>query len=80
MIRVVTLEVLAVAASPTAVPPILAAADIPESITYTNEIKILDVYSDQTLEISQKNALITRGEESFTNQTPKIILDITQAN
>jgi hypothetical protein len=79
-IQVVTPEVLAVAANPTAVPPISAAAAIPESITYTNEIKTLDAYSDQTLEIAQKNASITLGDESFTNQTLKIILNLTQAN
>ncbi len=55
-IQVVIPAVLAVAANPTAVPPILAAAAIPESFTCMNEIKILVLYSDQTLEIAQINA------------------------
>jgi hypothetical protein len=53
-IWVVTPAVLAIAANPTAAPSILAAATIPELITYMNEVKILDVYLDQTLETAQK--------------------------
>ncbi len=52
-IRVVTPVVLANADNPTAVPPFLAAAAIPELITYTKKIKILDFFSDQTLEIAK---------------------------
>ncbi len=40
---------------------ILAVPEVPASITYMNEIKIMEVYSDKLLEISQKNALLTCG-------------------
>jgi hypothetical protein len=64
-------------ANPNAVPLGLAATAIPALIVYMNEIKILEVYSDQTLEIAQKHASVTWGNKSFTNQTPKIISDLT---
>ncbi len=72
--------VLAIALKPPAVSTMLTAAAIPELITYTNEIKILDFCSNQTLEISQKNTLITWGNKSFTNKTPTVFLDLTQAD
>ena len=59
---------------------ILAAPEVPMSITYTNEIKILEVYSDKPLEIAQKHALLTWVFETFTTQTPRVIHELTQAN
>ena len=71
-----------------AIPPVIedlalgiaAAPGIPEVITYTNEINMLEVYSDKLLEISQKNSSMTWGDESFTVQTPRVIRELTQAN
>ena len=60
-------------ADPTAVPPIIGVPAIPEEIIYSSEIKLLDVYSDKLLEITQKNASLTWGDQSFTNQNPKVI-------
>ena len=71
-----------------AIPPVIedlalgiaAAPGVPEAITYTNEINMLEVYSDKLLEISQKNSSMTWGDESFTVQTPRVIRELTQAN
>ena len=71
-----------------AIPPVIedlalgiaAAPGVPEAITYTNEINMLEVYSDKLLEISQKNSSMTWGNESFTVQTPRVIRELTQAN
>jgi hypothetical protein len=60
-------------ANPTAVPPIIDVPVIPEEIIYSSEIKLLEVYSDKLLEITQKHALLTWGDQSFTNQNPKVI-------
>ncbi len=43
----------------------------PDIITYSNPIKIVDVYDDKLLELAQKHALLTWGNDSFTNQFPK---------
>ncbi len=64
-------------ADPTAVPPIIGVPAIPEEIIYSSEIKLLDVYSDKLLEITQKNASLTWGDQSFTNQNPKVIQELT---
>jgi hypothetical protein len=42
---------------------ILAVPEVPMSITYTNGINILEVYSDKLLEIAQKHASLTWGTE-----------------
>jgi len=42
---------------------ILTAPAVPASITYTNDIKIIEVYSDKLLELSQKHALLTWGDK-----------------
>ncbi len=47
---------------------------------YTNEINILEVNSDKLLEIAQKNALLTWGDGSFTNQFPRVIRELTVAD
>ncbi len=67
-------------ADPTVVPPIIGVPVIPEEIIYSNEIKLLEVYSDMLLEITQKHALLTWGDQSFTNQNPKVIQELTQAD
>jgi hypothetical protein len=77
---VVTPAVPAIVADPSAVPPVLAAAPIPESVSFLNQIKVLDVYSDKLLEIAQKNASLIWGNQSFTDQNPKAIEELTQAN
>ena len=48
--------------------------------TFSNPIKIMEVYDDKILELAQKHASITWGNESFTNQFPKTISDLTEAN
>jgi hypothetical protein len=40
----------------------------------------MDVYSNKLLDISQKHALLTWGDGLFTNQTPRVICELTQAN
>jgi hypothetical protein len=77
-VRTVTPAIPPVIANPDA--GILAAPEVPMSITYTNEIKILEVYSDKLLEIAQKHASLTWGFETFTTQNPRVIHDLTQAN
>jgi len=59
---------------------ILAVPEVPMSITYTNEIKMLEVYSDKLLEISQKNASLMWGFKTFTTQTPRVIHELTQSD
>jgi hypothetical protein len=51
----------------------LAASAIPASISCINEIKIMEIYSDKPLEISQKNASLTWADGLFINQTPRLI-------
>ena len=71
-----------------AIPPVIedlalgiaAAPEVPEAITYTNEINTLEIYSDKLLEISQKNNTMTWGNGTFTVQSPRVILELTQAN
>jgi hypothetical protein len=70
-------EIIADAA---AVLPIISVPAIPEEIIYSNEIKLLKVYSDKLLEITQKHASLTWGDQSFTNQNPKVIQELTQTD
>ncbi len=58
---------------------IIAAPGIPILIMYTNGINIMEIYSDN-LEISQKHASLTWGFGSFTNKTPQVICELTQAS
>ena len=51
----------------------------PDIITYLNPIKIMDAYDDKLLELAQKHALLTWGNISFTNQSPKVISNLTAA-
>jgi hypothetical protein len=48
----------------------------PDIITYSNPIKIMDDYDDKLLELAQKHALLTWGNKSFTNQSPKVISNL----
>jgi len=59
---------------------IAAAPGVPEVITYTNEINMLEIYLDKLLEISQKNSSMTWGNGTFTVQRPRVIRELTQAN
>ncbi len=59
---------------------ILAAPGVPISITYRNEIKIMEVYLDKLLEIAKKHGSLTWGFGTFTTQTPQVICELTQAN
>ena len=78
--RVVTPAVQAIVANPSAVPPVLAASAVPESVSFINQIKVLDVYSDKLLDIAHKNASLIWGDLSFTDQNPKEIEELAQAN
>jgi hypothetical protein len=40
----------------------------------------LDIYDNKLLELAQKHASITWGDDSFTVQSPKVISEITQAD
>ncbi len=74
----VTSTIAAVVADETA--GIFAAPEVPASITNTNEIKIITVYSDKLLETSQKNTFLTWGNSLFTNQNLRLIQELTQAD
>jgi hypothetical protein len=68
----------AIVADPTA--SILATPAVPASTTLLNPIKIMEVYSDKLLEISQKHVSMIWGNGSFTIQVPKVIHKLTQAD
>ncbi len=51
----------------------------PDIITYLNPIKIMDVYDDKLLNLAQKHALLSWGNNSFTSQFPKVISNLTAA-
>jgi hypothetical protein len=51
----------------------------PDIITYLNPMKIRDVYDDKLLKLAQKHASPTWDNDSFTNQSPKEISDLTAA-
>ncbi len=59
---------------------IIAAPAIPILITYTNGNNIMEVYPDKLLEVSQNHASPTWGFGSFTNQTSRVICELTQAD
>jgi hypothetical protein len=77
-VTTITPAIPAVIADPTA--GILTAPAVPASTTFSNPIKIIDVYSNKLLDISQKHALLTWGNGSFTNQTPRVISELTQVD
>ncbi len=78
IVATITPAIPAVIADPIA--NILAAPAVPSSMMFSNPIKIMDVYSNKLLDISQKHALLMRGNGLFTNQTPRVISELTQAN
>jgi hypothetical protein len=51
----------------------------PDIITYSNPIKIMDVYDDKLLKLAQKHASLTWSNDSFANQSPRVISDLTAA-
>jgi hypothetical protein len=77
-VRTVTPAILPVIAGMAA--GILAAPRVPILITYTHEIKIMEVYLDKLLKIAQKHGSLTWGFETFTTQTPRVIRKLTRAN
>ena len=77
-VATITPAIPAVILDPTA--SILATPAVPASMTFSIPIKIMDVYSDKLLDISHKHALLMWGDSSFTNQTPRVICELTQAN
>jgi hypothetical protein len=74
--RTVIPAISEIIADPTVVPPIIGVPAIPEEIIYSSEIKLLEVYLDKLLEITQKHALLTWGDQSFTNHNPKVIREL----
>ncbi len=78
--HVVTPTIQAVQADPNANPPVQAVVGVPQSITYLNSIKVLEVYSDKLLDIAQKSASLIWGNQSFTDQNPIEIFEPTAVN
>ena len=75
--------VAAIAANPTATPPVLAVpvvAAVPEQIIFDLHYNMLETYSAENLNMALLNALITWGNDSFTNKMPQIIHKMTIAN
>ncbi len=72
--------VAAIAADPSATPPVLAVpavATVPEQIIFGLHYSMLETYSAENLNMALLNALITWGNDSFTNKTPQIICKTT---
>jgi hypothetical protein len=59
--RIVTPAIQAVQADPNPNPPVQAIIGAPQTITYLNPIKVLEVYLDKLLNIAQKNASLIWG-------------------
>jgi hypothetical protein len=75
--------VVAIAADPTATPPVLAVsavAAVPEQIIFGLHSNMLETYSAENLNVALLNASITWGNDSFTNEMPQIIRKMTIAN
>jgi hypothetical protein len=77
---IITIAIPAVLANPTDVPPVLAVAEVLQSVVYLNPIKVLEVYLDKLLDIAQKNTSLIWGNKSFAAQDPKEIFALTAAN
>ncbi len=78
-----TVATITPAISPVIVDPtagILAALAVPASTAFSDLIKIMDVYSDKFLGITQKHASLMWGDSFFMNQTPRVISELTQAD
>jgi hypothetical protein len=50
------------------------------TITFSNSIKILDIYDDNLLKLAQKHASIIWGNNCFTVHYLKVISEITQVD
>jgi hypothetical protein len=72
--KIVIPEIIADA---TATPPI---AGVPESITYSGDINLLETYSDENVELTIKHASLTWGDCSFTVMATNTIDPLSQAN
>ncbi len=70
----------AVQANPNTNPPVQAVAGGLQSVTYSNLIKVFEVYLDNLLDIAQKNTSLIWGNQSLTAQAPKEIFALTVAN
>jgi hypothetical protein len=66
-----------IVADDTVVPPI---AGVPEEILYTENINILEHYSDENIVLACKHALLTWGGRSFIIMASKTIKPLTAAN
>ena len=75
--------VVAIAADPTATPPVLAVpamAAVPDQIIVGPHYNMLETYSAENLNMAFCNASITWGNNAFTNKIPQIICKIRIAN
>jgi hypothetical protein len=75
--------VATIAVDPTATPPVLAVpavAAVPKQIIFGSHYKVLETNSAENLNMALLNALITWGNNSFTNKMPQIICKMTFAN
>jgi hypothetical protein len=72
--KIVIPEIIADA---TATPPI---AGVPESITYSGDINLLEAYLDENVELTIKHASLTWGDCSFTVMATNTIDPLSQAN
>jgi hypothetical protein len=70
----------AVQANPNTNPPVQAVVGVTQSIAYFNPTKVLEVYLDKLLDIAQKIASLIWGNQSFMDQNPKEIFELTAAN
>jgi hypothetical protein len=68
--------VAAIAADPTANPPVLATSAVvavPEKIIFGLHYNMVETYSAENLNVALLNTSITWGNDSFTNKVPQII-------
>jgi hypothetical protein len=74
MVWTIIPEIIADAA---AVPPVVG---VPEEICFTNNINMLEKYSDSNIELAHKHASLTWGNQFFTIMTSNIIEALTVSN
>ena len=74
MVRTIIPKIIADAA---AVPPVVG---VPEEICFTNNINMLEHYSDSNIELAHKHASLKWGNQSFTIMTLNTIEALTVAN
>jgi hypothetical protein len=74
MVWTIIPEIIADAAT---IPPVVG---VPEEIHFTNNINMLEHYSDSNIELAHKHASLTWGDQSFTIMTSNIIEALTVAN